>query len=108
MILPSWLNPWVLLATVLLIASAGAEGYHFGSKTATQAAAAADALIVQTAAAGQAAMQKTAADAISNIQIKNTTIQEKAVETIREIPVYQDCKNTDSVKQLILDSRVAP
>ena len=108
MALPAWLNPWVLLATVLLVAGAGAEGYRVGAKAAKNSDAAAAALVTQTAVATREAALKAAAEAIAGIQIKNTTIQQKAVETIREVPVYQDCKNTDAVKQLILDSRVSP
>lgn len=51
---------------------------------------------------------KVTAEAIAGIEIKHQTIYQKATDTIREVPVYQDCKNTEEVKQLIIEARKAP
>lgn len=51
---------------------------------------------------------QAAALAIAGITVRNQTIYQKATDTIREVPVYQDCKNTEEVKQLIIEARKAP
>lgn len=42
-----------------------------------------------------------AASEISKLKIKNTTIQGKVIEVVRDNPVYRDCKHDDAGMQLI-------
>lgn len=55
--------------------------------------------------------QLGAADAISKIVVRNTTIQGKIETVIRDNPVYRDCKHDDRGLQLIneaLTGRTGP
>ena len=95
---------------VLILGTAG--GYLLGNIHGHHAEALE---LVSQQAKEDAAIQKgvdkalgVAAAAIAGIQVHNQTIVQKATDTIREVPVYQDCKNTDAVKELILESRKAP
>ena len=96
--------PWLLLAVVLLVGASGATGYWQGSKyTADQIAA--------QAAREAALVEKTrevaalaAAEQISKIEVRNTTIRQKAEVITREVPVYSECRNDPRTLSLLNES----
>ena len=96
--------PWLLLAVVLLVGASGATGYWQGSKhTADQIAA--------QAAREAALVEKTrevaalaAAEQISKIEVRNTTIRQKAEVITREVPIYSECRNDPRTFSLLNDA----
>ena len=96
--------PWVLLAVVLLVGASGATGYWQGSKhTADQIAAQAarEAALVEKT---REAAQQAAATEISKIEVKQTTIRQKAEVITREIPVYGSCRHDPRTLGLLNES----
>lgn len=89
--------PYVLLAAVAGTSIAGVGGYVMGRSDgrALEAAqqTADEALIAKVADASQTA----AAQAISAIQIKHTTIRQTVESQTRESPAYRDCVHAASV-----------
>lgn len=102
--IPAALLPWLILAFLVLLGGAGATGYWKGSQhTADQIAAQAarEAALVQTTR-DTAAM--AAAEQISKIEVRNTTIRQKAEVITREVPVYSECRNDPRTLSLLNDA----
>lgn len=96
----SLFNPWAILALVVLLAGAGATGVYQGVQYEKGQEARTEVLIQK---AGEAA-QTAAADVISKLQPKYTTIQQKTETITREVPVYRDCHNTPDELRLLNDA----
>ena len=99
----NFLNPWLILGALLLLSGATATGYWKGSQHARnkiEAQVARDERIAQVAY--DAALQGTAA-AIAKIEVKHTTIRQKAEVITREQVVYRDCVS-DPVLRGLLDA----
>lgn len=96
--------PWMILAFVLAVGGAGATGYWKGGKD-TGNRIAAD--LARTAAATREAQDlalNAAADRISKLDVKNTTIRQKTEVRIREVPVYRDCVHDAGTLGLLNDA----
>jgi hypothetical protein len=102
--IPLPLLPWLILAVTLLVGAAGAGGYWQGAKHKADEIAAQEAresaLIVKATDAATLA----AAEAISKIEVKNTTIRQKAEVITREVPVYGDCRHDPRTLGLLNDA----
>lgn len=96
--------PWMILAVTLLVGAAGATGYWKGSQhTADQIAAqqAREAALVEKTRETAAL---AAAEQISKIEVRNTTIRQKAEVITREVPVYSECRNDPRTLSLLNDA----
>lgn len=91
------LMPWLLIAWFVSTLVAGGTGYVKGKNDA-QAEQASQELLIARAA--QEAQQATA-EVIAQIKIKNTTINREIQRETRTVPVYSDCRNSESGMQLI-------
>lgn len=102
--IPAPLIPWLILAVVALVGASGATGYWQGSKhTENQIAAQAAreaALVDKT----REAATQAAAEQISKIEVRNTTIRQKAEVITREVPVYGDCRHDPRTLGLLNDA----
>lgn len=79
--------PWAIVTLLLALVAAAAGGYWQGGKHK------ADELAAQ-AARETALVEKfraAAAEEISQIEIRNSTIRQKTEVITREVPVYRDC-----------------
>lgn len=85
----SLLNPWVLLSVVALLGGSNAltawKAYRAGQDKCI-AEQARDAAVAQIAS-------EAAAEAISKIEVKNTTIRQTLEKEVRENTVYRDCRS---------------
>lgn len=91
------LNPWVLLGAVVALTGAVGGAYIKGRG---------DGKAVEIAAQNRAVValrevERTVARAISEIEVKNVTVRQKAETIIREVPVYRDCKHTPDGMQAV-------
>lgn len=95
------MNPYALLAAVLLagaaISGAGLMGYRLGRDAEVAAAARAEAAILET----RRLAQEGAAEAISKIEVRNVTIRQQAETVTREVPVYRDCRHDPDGLRLV-------
>ena len=88
------MNPYAILAAVVLAGAALGGSYWQGrqdGRDACQAAAARDDAVRQKTLE---AAQQGAAQAISKIEVQNVTIRQRVEREIREKPVYRDCRHT--------------
>lgn len=94
------LNPWLLLAIVIgwgaSVAAAGWAAYGAGQDKCI-AEQARDAIVAQIAA--DAAGEATA-KAISKIEVRNVTIQQKLQREVIERQVFRDCRSGDDARLL--------
>lgn len=89
------MSPYAALAGVLLlVATHGATAWwmYGAGKEHEIAIQAREERAAQVA--GDAAA-KAAAKAISQIKVRNTTIQNEVQKVVTEVPVYRDCRHTD-------------
>lgn len=91
------MNPYALLAAGLLwVASlAGTAAWFYGAGRDSEKADQAE--IDRARAETREAAQQGAAAAISQIEIKHTTIRQRVETQIREKPVYRDCRHEPGV-----------
>ena len=102
--IPTPFLPWLILAVTLLVGAAGATGYWQGSKhTADQIAAQAarEAALVEKTRETAA---QAAAEQIAKIEVKNTTIRQKAEVITREVPIYGTCRHDPRTYGLLNDA----
>ncbi len=91
------LNPWLLLAALLIILASFGGGYLKGRDDASSTCSSHQALIAETALQAQAA----AAQEIAKIEINHKTIKQKVEREIQTVPVYFDCKHSAGGLRLI-------
>lgn len=91
------LTPWLIIAWFVSTVVAGGTGYIKGKHDA-EADQASQALLIAKAA--QEAQQATA-EVIAQIKIKNTVINKEIQRETRTVPVYTECRNSESGMQLI-------
>jgi hypothetical protein len=103
-VLPVAFLPWLILAVTLLIGAAGAGGYWQGAKHKADEIAAQEAREAALVEKTREAAQLAAAEAISKIEVKNTTIRQKAEVITREVPIYRDCVHTPATLGLLNDA----
>lgn len=95
------LNPWMLVAVMVAVSTAGGAGYWRGSvntKNRLEAQAAREERIAQMTY--EKAMAATASE-ISKIKVVNKTITQELEREVRTEPVYIDCRHSDDVKRLL-------
>lgn len=97
----AFLNPWVLLAIVGIVAGAFFFGMKVGSDHEVAAQAKFEEQLRQVAESAEAA----AARKIGEITIVHKTIQNQTKEIVREETRYRDCVNVPAVERLLDDSR---
>lgn len=85
------LNPWLLLGAVLTILAAFTGGVATG-KSWQEGQQAKEEVLIQKAAE---AAQMAAAEAISQIEVKNVTIKRQIEREVREVPAYRECVHSD-------------
>ena len=91
------LNPWLLLGALLAILASFGTGYYKGASDTEATQSKTELLIMQ---ASQAA-QQAAAEEISKIKIKNTTIKQEVRREIQVAPAYVDCRHSEPGLRLI-------
>lgn len=95
-------NPWVLLVAVLALLGATVGGVKIGSDHQIAKQAKVEKLIAEV----KEQAQLGAADAISKIDIKYTTINRKLETEVREnTHIYHDCVNIPDAIRLLDDAR---
>jgi len=98
--LKNFANPWLLLAVVLLVAGAGATGWHYGATVEAGKQAKTELLIQQ---AGDAA-QKAAATEISKIKVVNQTNQTRLEREIVHVPDFSQCHTGPDAVRVLNDA----
>jgi len=91
------LNPYFLIAVGLAFLAVGGGGYYFGGKHARNAMEAQELREERLVAK----ITESTAEAIADIEIKNTTIRQKVETVTREVPVYRDCQHSPDVVRLL-------
>lgn len=92
-------NPYILVAILLALIGAFGYGAKTGADREIARQARTEALIAQVADAAQ----KSAAQAIASIEIKQTTIRQRTEVEIRNHEIYRDCR-VDDVTRGLLDA----
>lgn len=88
------MNPLpLLIAAIAIAAASGWAGWQACSDHR-------DALALAEAQGKAQALEATA-QAIARIEVKNVTIRQQAETIVREKTVYQDCRNTPEMVQLL-------
>lgn len=94
------MNPYLIIACLVAILGAGAGGFKLGADHEVASQARADAQVAKAVDAANTA----AAEAISNIKVVNTTIQNEVQREIRTNTVYAECHNTAAGLRLSNDA----
>ena len=91
------MNLYVIIVAILaalgLAGVSGWKGYHLGQDSVI-AAQAKEAVVIQKV---QAAAALGAAQEISKIEVKHTTVRQQLETEIREKPIYRDCVVSERV-----------
>jgi hypothetical protein len=95
------MNLYFLLGGVIASLVLGIGGYAYGRHDGRQIEQANQVRAEQLVRATSDAMQKTAAEAISKIDIVNRTIRSEVQREIVEKPVYRDCIASDDILRSI-------
>lgn len=82
------MNPWLIIAALVAVLSAGAGGFKLGADHEVASQARADEQLKKA----EDKMADVAAKAISELRPKYTTIQGKLEKQIETNTVYRDCK----------------
>lgn len=84
------INPYIILAALVAIATAYLYGRHDGSEIAAAQRLRDEQVARQVFDQAQAA----AAGEIAKIKVRNVTVQQTLEKEIHEKPVYRDCRHT--------------
>ena len=95
------LNPWVILAVILAIGTAGAGGYLRGVHNTKNSIAADIAREEQLAQRVYDNAILAAASEISKIEIVNRTITQEIEREVRTREVYLTCRHDDDTKRML-------
>lgn len=99
------MNLYAILAAIAMLgASHAATGWWFYGAGQDNKVAEQSAVSEAAKQAGESAA-KAAATAISKIEVKHVTINQRADTVIREVPVYRDCKHDPAVLRDINEAR---
>lgn len=105
-------NPQALLVGVLSVLLMTGGAYVKGRIDGKAIERADQAEVVAAIASAKEQAQKGAAEAISRIEVKNTTIRQTLEREIRETPIYSGCKHTpdglQSINAALAGRAVAP
>ena len=95
------MNPYFLLAIVVSVGVAVTGSYYQGRKDGENHCIAEQARDEAVAQIASDAAASAAAKAISQIEIRHTTVRQQAQTEIRREPVYIDCRHPESVKRML-------
>lgn len=95
------MNPWVILAGVVLWVASVGGSYWYGTDVGKTGEVAKQSEIKQAIEDTREKARQGAASEIAKIKVRNTTIQGKLREVVRDNPVYRDCKLDDAGLRLI-------
>jgi hypothetical protein len=95
------MNPYALLVGALVFAGAVSSAYFYGIEVGSDREVAADAREKKIAAIATDAAASAAANAISRIEVKNVTIQNKLQREVLTREVFRDCRSGDNAVQLL-------
>lgn len=95
------MNPWAALAAVLLWVASTAASYFYGESVGADHEKVKQAEIKQAIEDTREKARQGAASEIAKIKVRNTTIQGKLREVVRDNPVYRDCQLDDAGLQLV-------
>lgn len=91
------MNPYLIIACLIAILGAGAGGFKLGVDHEVAGQARAEKLVMDASQE----MRLAAAEAISAIKVKNTTIRQELEREIRTETVYADCKHSPDGLRLV-------
>lgn len=101
-------NPYVLLAVgAVLVTSHGVVGYK-AYQLGQDNIIAQNAKLEEVEQRTRDAALRVTADAISQIEVRNVTIRQKAETVTREVPVYRDCRHDPDGLRLVNQALTAP
>ncbi len=95
------MNPYALLAGVVLWGASVGGAFWYGTSTGRDGEIAKRAAVDQAVADTRKLAMEGAADAISKIQVRNTTVQGRVETIVRDNPVYRDCVHPADVMRNI-------
>lgn len=94
-------NPYAILAVFgLLVASHGTVGYK-AYRAGENACIAEHAKLLSVELRTRDAALAAAAEAIQQIEVRNTTVRQKTETITREVPVYRDCRHSPDGLRLV-------
>lgn len=95
------MNPYLILATVILWGASVAGAFFYGTNTGADAEIAKQAKIDQAIEVTREAARQGAADAIKRIKVTNTSIKGRVETIVRENVIYRDCRHApDGLRNL--------
>lgn len=95
------MNPYVLLAGVVLWVATTGGAYWYGTGVGRDGEIASQALAKQVADDTRKLAMEGAANAIAKIVVRNTTVQGRVETIVRDNPVYRDCVHPADVMRNI-------
>ena len=98
------INPWIIIAVLLAILSAGAGGFKLGADHELAAQAREDKHVAKAVEAATA----VSAQAISQIRPKYSTIQGQLIKEIQTNTVFKDCKLDGASLKLVNEALASP
>lgn len=94
------MNPYVIIAALIVLGGSTGFAAWKGYQTGVEHEKAAQMRLEDAVEA----MQRTAAKAIAEIQVRHTTIQQKMETQIREHEIYRDCRHSADALGLLNDA----
>ena len=102
------INPWILLALVVGWGASVGTAFFYGEGVGRDMEIAAQAREDRATQLAIDTTNRTVAEAISKIQVKNTTIRQTLEKEIHERPVFRDCRSGPDAMRLLNDTVSAP
>ena len=93
--------PQLAVAAAIGVLLAGAGGYVAGRADGRKLEAAEHREVEAAIAEARDALAAVAAEKISEIEVRNVTIRQKAETITREVPVYRDCRHDPDGLRLV-------
>lgn len=93
--------PHLAIGAAVAVLVAGAGGYLAGRSDGRKLEAAEHRKVELAIAEARDAMAAVAAEKISEIEVRNVTIRQKAETITREVPVYRDCRHDPDGLRLV-------
>jgi|SRR6186713_1828932 len=87
------MNPWALLGIVLAASALTGTAYVRGRHDGENAEIASRQRVEDVRVAATEAAASAAASAISKIEVRHVQIRQQLETTVREVPVYRDCRH---------------
>lgn len=87
------MNPYIFLGAGVLWLASAAGAFWYGTGVGRDGEIAKQAAVKQAAEDTRKLAMEGAADAISKIVVRNTTVQGRVETIVRDNPVYRDCRH---------------